>query len=115
MPMISADKDLPKLVNTTAKQVKSAKKLVAEHLGSASKRIDRPPIEGMFSRTLFVTLADGRNVVVQFRTEPLDLDAFRTAKKTLGSVVPDAEPLSNEELETAGIWAYSLARMPGKL
>jgi len=103
------------LLNTPSKQVKWAKKLVAEHLGSSAKRIDKPPMQGMFSRTLFVSLADGREVVVQFRTEPLDVDAFKTAKGALSSFVPDAEALGNEELENAGAWAYSLTRMSGKM
>lgn len=113
MPIVTADKDLPKLLDSPAKQVKWAKKLVAEHLGSSAKRFDKPPMQGMFSRTLFVTLADGREVVVQFRTEPLDVDAFKIAKGALDSFVPDAEALGNEELENAGAWTYSLARMSG--
>ncbi|KAI1300447.1 hypothetical protein F5Y03DRAFT_228228 [Xylaria venustula] len=115
MPMVTADTDLPKLLDTPAKQVKWVKKLVAEHLKSAAKRIDKPPMQGMFSRTLFVTLADGREVVVQFRTEPLDINAFKIAKAALGSFVPDAEALGNEKLESAGAWAYSLTLMPGKM
>jgi hypothetical protein len=70
---------------------------------------------GMFSRTLLVTLADNRKVVVQFRTEQLDIDVFKTAKETLGSFVPDVEALGNEEFESAGAWAYSLTLMPGKM
>ncbi|EFY91755.1 hypothetical protein MAC_02345 [Metarhizium acridum CQMa 102] len=115
MPVVAADSDLPKLLNTPSKQVKWAKKLVAEHLKSAAKRIDKPPMQGMFSRTLFVTLADGREVVVQFRTEPLDMDAFKIAKASLGSIVPDIEALDNEELERAQAWAYCLTLMPGKM
>ncbi|KAI0517354.1 hypothetical protein F5B22DRAFT_119286 [Xylaria bambusicola] len=115
MPMVTADTDLPKLLDTPAKQVKWVKKLVAEHLKSAAKRIDKPPMQGMFSRTLFVTLADGREVVVQFRTEALDINAFKIAKAALGSFVPDAEALGNEELESARAWAYSLTLMPGKM
>ncbi|KAI8631030.1 hypothetical protein F5Y19DRAFT_427380 [Xylariaceae sp. FL1651] len=115
MPEVTSDKDLPGLLNTPMKQVKWAKKLVVEHLNSASKRIDKPPIQGMFSRTLFVTLADRREVVVQFRTEPLDVEAFKIAKGALGSFVPDVEALRNEELESAGAWAYSLTRMPGQI
>lgn len=38
----------------------------------------------MFSRTFFVALADGRDVVIQFRTEKLDLDAFKGVKGALG-------------------------------
>ena len=67
----------------------------------------------MFSRTLFVTLADGSEVVVQFRTDPLDLDAFKIAKGSLGSFVPDARALEDEELENHGAWAYSFTRMRG--
>lgn len=115
MPMVAADTDLPKLLDTPSKQVKWVKKLVAEHLKSAAKRIDKPPMQGMFSRTLFVTLADGREVVVQFRTEPLDINAFKIAKAALGSFVPDIEALGNEELESARAWAYSLTLMPGKM
>lgn len=115
MPVITCDKDLPTLLNTPAKRVKRAKKLVAEHLGSTAKRIDNPPMQGMFSRTLFITLADGREVVIQFRTEQLDVDAFKIARGALGSCVPDAAPLGSEELENEGAWAYSLARMPGKM
>ena len=63
MPEIYSDKDLPKLLDTPTKQVKWVKKLVLKHLGSAVKRIDRPPMQGMFSRTLFLTLADGRELV----------------------------------------------------
>ncbi|KAK4098388.1 hypothetical protein N658DRAFT_518019 [Parathielavia hyrcaniae] len=70
-------------------------------------------MQGMYSRTLFVTLADGREVVVQFRTEQLDLDAFNIARDALGDVVPHATALPDEELEAAGAWAYSFNRLPG--
>lgn len=115
MPEISSDKDLPKLLDTPAKQVKWAKKLVTQHLGSGAKRVDKPPLQGMFSRTLFLTLADGREVVLQFRTEPLDIYAFKIAKEALGSVVPDARALENEELLNERVWAYYLTRLHGKM
>lgn len=115
MPEINSDKDLPKLLDTPTKQVKWVKKLVLKHLGSAVKHVDRPPMQGMFSRTLFLTLSGGREVVHQFRTEPLDLDAFKTAKEALGSVVPDAIALEDEELLSEGVWAYSFNRLPGKM
>ena len=83
MPTIATDKDLPKLLDTPTKQVKWAKKLITEHLKSAATRVDKPPMQGMFSRTLFVTLADGRMAVAQFRTEPLDVEAFKIAKRAL--------------------------------
>lgn len=115
MPPVTSDNDLPKLLNTPTKQVKRIKKLVSEHLGSASKRVDRPPMQGMFSRTFFVTLADRREVVIQFRTEKLGLDALKVAKGALGQVVPDAVALPDEELEGECVWAYSLERLPGKM
>ncbi|KAI1177708.1 hypothetical protein F4777DRAFT_189769 [Nemania sp. FL0916] len=115
MPEIITDKDLPKLLDTPSKRVKWAKKLVAEHLGSAAKRIDNPPIQGMYSRTLFVALADSREVVVQFRTEPFDVSVFKVAKGALGAYVPDAGPLSSDELESTGAWASWLSRVPGQI
>lgn len=113
--MITCDKDLPKLLDTPTKQVKWAKKLVAKHLNSAAARVDRPPMQGFFSRTFFVTLADSREMAVQFRTEQLDVNAFRIAKMALDSFVPDAEALADEDLESAGAWAYALTLMPGKM
>ncbi|KAJ5919299.1 hypothetical protein N7466_010242 [Penicillium verhagenii] len=62
-----------------------------------------------------LVLVDGREVVQQFRTEPLDLDAFKIAKKALGSVVPDAMALEDEDLLGEGVWAYSLTRLYGKM
>jgi hypothetical protein len=109
MPPVTSDNDLPKLLNTPAKQVKPIKKLVLEHLATAaSNRIDRPPMQGMFSRTSSVTLADGREVVIQFRNEQLDLDAFKVAKSALGQAVPDAVALPDKELQGESVWAYSL-------
>ncbi|KAI1827357.1 hypothetical protein F4861DRAFT_536242 [Xylaria intraflava] len=60
---------------------------------------------------MFVTLADGREVVVQFRTEPLDIKVFKVAKGALGSFAPDSEALHSEELESADVWAYSLTQI----
>ena len=90
-----------------------AKKLIAGHLGSAANHVGKAYMQGMFSRTLFLTLADGREVVLQFRTEPLDLDAFKFAREALGSVVPDARALENKELFNARVWAYCLTRLHG--
>lgn len=75
------------------KQIKRAKKLVMEHLGSAIKSVGKPPLEGMLSRTYFVTLADARKLVVQYRTETLNTNAFKLAKDALGSFLPDARAL----------------------
>ncbi|CAN8102036.1 unnamed protein product [Discula destructiva] len=113
MPTITSSKDWPKLLDTPAKQVKWVKRLVREQLGSTAKHCDSPPMQGMFSKTLFVTLTDSREVMVQFRTEPLDVQAFKIAKGALGSYVPDATCLESEELEREGVWTYWLTRMPG--
>ncbi|KAJ9483481.1 hypothetical protein VN97_g9909 [Penicillium thymicola] len=67
MPEITCDEDLPKLLNTPTKQVKWAKKLIVKHLGSAVDRVDRPPMQGMFSRTFFLILKDKQ----QFKDLPL--------------------------------------------
>ncbi|XDG05199.1 hypothetical protein ABKA04_004814 [Annulohypoxylon sp. FPYF3050] len=115
MPLISSDKDLPKLLNSPAKQVRWANKLTTEHLRSTPQRVDIPSMQGMFSRTLFLTLEDGREVVVQFRTEPLELDAFKVARKALGSLVPDIRALENEELLNEHVWAYCLNRLHGEM
>ncbi|KAK3942875.1 hypothetical protein QBC46DRAFT_378994 [Diplogelasinospora grovesii] len=113
MPSIASDTDLPKSLNRVAKRVKRARQLVSAHLGSPSRRVDNPPIQGMFSRTLFLTLKDNREVVVQFRTEPLDLSAFQVARDILGDVVPTAQVLPDPELESESAWAYCFNRLPG--
>lgn len=116
MPEITSDKDLPKSLNTPTKQTKRLKQLILAHLGSAVSRVHRPPMQGMFSRTFFADLSDGREVVVQFRTEALDLDTFRVARGALGEdVVPEIVALADEELEGEGAWAYSMTRVPGKM
>ncbi|KAK0735318.1 hypothetical protein B0T21DRAFT_402113 [Apiosordaria backusii] len=97
MPPVTSDNNLPKLLNTLTKQVKRIKKLV------------------IFSRTFFITLANGRKVVIQFQTEKLDLNAFKVAKDALGQVVPNVMALENEELENKGVWAYSLKRLLGRI
>ncbi|KAK3292480.1 uncharacterized protein B0H64DRAFT_328120 [Chaetomium fimeti] len=72
-------------------------------------------MQGLFSRTFFATLTNNREVVIQFRTEKLDLDVFKVAKGALGQVIPDAVALPDDELEAEGVWAYSLERLPGKM
>ncbi|KAK4248948.1 hypothetical protein C7999DRAFT_39934 [Corynascus novoguineensis] len=97
------------------KQVKHIKKLVSKHLGRTTKRVDRPPTQGMFSRIFFVTLADGREVVIQFRTERLDLDTFKVAKCAFSQVVPDAVALQDEELENIGVHSVTGKDAEGRI
>lgn len=115
MLIITSDKDLPKLLGTPTKQVKWAKKLISEHLGDTANHVHNPPMQRMFSKTLFVTLVDDNETVIQFRTERLDTDAFVTAKGALGTYVRDVRALHDEELENAGAWAFSFTLMPGKM
>lgn len=115
MPLVASDNDFPKLLNTPTKQVKRLKRLVVERLGSPSQRIDKPPMQGMYSRTYFATLADGSEMVVQFRTEELDLAVFKTANDALGEVVPHVTALPDDELRDAGAWAYAFNRLSGKV
>jgi hypothetical protein len=103
MSEITCDEDLPKLLNTSIKQVKWVKKLTLRHLDSPLNRVDRPPLEGMFSRTLFLVLKDEREIFHQFRTEPLHLDALKIARHALGSVVPSATALEDKELLAHGV------------
>ncbi len=107
--------DLPLVLIRPMQRVIWAKKLVKKHLGLVAVASDKPPRQGLFSSTLFVRLEDGRNVVVQFRTEPLSVDSFMLAREVLGDVVPDVVELPDEELLEEGIWAYCYNRLPGKM
>lgn len=114
--VIASDSDMPKCLNSTSKQSKMAKKLAAACLGSPAVRVENPDIQGFFSRTMCLTLKDGRQIVVQFRLEDLDLTSFRDAREALGPVVPEIGTLEeSEELKEAGVRAYWMTRCPGKL
>jgi hypothetical protein len=63
----------------------------------------------------FLTLADGTEAVLQFRTDPLDLGAFKIARGSLGSTVPDARALEHHELLKERVWACFLTRLHGKM
>jgi len=113
--LLDSDTPIPEVVNTEAKQVRWAKQLAAEHLGSPSKgRTWQPPFQDI-SRTVFLKLQDERDVVIQFRSKRVDVSAFAIAKEILGHYVPDIEALRNEELEKAGVWAYYMNRIPGEV
>ncbi|KAH8772205.1 hypothetical protein BGZ57DRAFT_896052 [Hyaloscypha finlandica] len=103
------------MLNTEQKQAKKAKQLAQFHSGIPAKRAQGPRIQGCFSRTMLVTLQDSKEVVIQFRPEPLDIGPFKIARQALGQVVPDIELLKDEELEREHIWAYWVNRIPGKI
>jgi hypothetical protein len=115
MSEVVTDGSLPKFLGTEKKQIQWAKQLVAAQLGSPSIRHERPSFQGMFSRTIFLDLEDGREVVVQFRLEGLDTESFPTARAALGPVVPVCGVLENEELGVAGVRVYWMTRLPGKM
>lgn len=95
-------RNVPKPFDTSSNQVKWTKKLVNRHLGSTSKRVDGPPMRGLFSRTLFVALADGGKIVMQLLTEPLDPDEIRVTESALGSLMPGGTFFCSEETESEG-------------
>ncbi|KAH8670110.1 hypothetical protein BGZ60DRAFT_563634 [Tricladium varicosporioides] len=64
---------------------------------------------------MLVTLQDSKEVVIQFRPEPLDIGPFKVARQALGQIVPDIELLKDEELEYEHIWAYWMNCIPGKV
>jgi hypothetical protein len=111
---VDSNADMPACLNTEQKQAKKAKQLAQFHSGIPAKRAQGPRIQGCFSRTMLVTLQDSKEVVIQFRPEPLDIGPFKVARLALGQVVPDIELLKDEELEREHIWTYWMNRIPGK-
>lgn len=111
---ITSDNDMPQCLNTAAKQAKKARELAHAHTGIPARKAQGPHIQGFFSRTMFVTLQTGDELVIQFRPEVLDVEPFKIARKVLGEVVPDIGRLEDEELEQNQIWAYWMTRCPGK-
>jgi len=111
---VTSNADLPKCLNTEAKQAKKAKQLAHSHSGIPAKKARGPHTQGFFSRTMIVTLQNDDEVIIQFRPEPMDLQPFKTARHFLGPAVPDVERLQDEELGRDGIWAYVMTRIPGQ-
>ena len=111
---IISDSDLPKCLNTAAKQQKKARHLASIHSGIPAKRARGTFPKGFFSRTVIVTLQNGEEVAIQFRPEPMSTEPFEVARKILGSVVPGIKPLQKSELEKENIWSYWMTCMPGK-
>jgi hypothetical protein len=113
MPRIYEDGDLPESLNTPEKQTLAANELLIKHFGRAAVHIESSEHQGLWSRTLFVALADGRDVVVQFRTTPVNLDSFKVARAALGDIVPESRALASKRLRDEGAWAYASTFMPG--
>jgi hypothetical protein len=113
--VLYADSDLPRCLNTASKQDKRARKLAQLRSGIPVKRTARPNPQGFFSRTVFVTLKNGEEVVIQFRPDPLNIEPFKLARKVLGEVVPEVKLIEDdEELTRNKVWVYPLTRIPGE-
>ncbi|KAL8979443.1 MAG: hypothetical protein Q9177_006143 [Variospora cf. flavescens] len=110
---ITSDADLPKCLNTSAKQTTKARQLAHLHTGIPTTRARTPRPPGFFSRTVIVRLQNGEEVAIQFRPEPLDLEPFELARKVLGAAVPIIETIPHEELEREGIRVYCMTCIPG--
>ncbi|RDL31473.1 uncharacterized protein BP5553_09682 [Venustampulla echinocandica] len=59
-------------------------------------------------------MASKERVIIQLRTEPLDVEIFQHARRALGDVVPDIAKIADEALESEGIWPYYMTFMPGE-
>lgn len=72
-------------------------------------------MQGFYSRTRIVTLANGLEMVVQFRVVQLDIKYVEKARQILGEVVPQVEHIPDPELEGNGVWIHLMSLVPGKL
>jgi hypothetical protein len=62
-----------------------------------------------------VALKNGEHVAMQFRPEPLYMNLFRVARKTLGEVVPNIEQLQDEDMASNSIWVYCMSLIAGQM
>lgn len=109
-----SDSDFPTTLNNAAKQINKAKELALQHLGIKAISAQLTTTQGCFSKTLEVSLQDGRSVIIQFRIEALDTEPFFYARNLLGDIVPIIEAIHDPELVKAGIWPFYMTRIPGK-
>lgn len=109
-----SDSDYPTTLNNAEKQINKAKELASQHLGIKAISAQLTTTQGCFSKTLEVSLQDGRNVIIQFRIEALDAEPFFRARNLLGGLVPIIEAIHDPELVKAGVWPFYMTRIPGK-
>ncbi|KFY86115.1 hypothetical protein V500_07852 [Pseudogymnoascus sp. VKM F-4518 (FW-2643)] len=109
-----SDSDFPTTLNNAEKQINKAKELASQHLGIKAISAHLTTTQGCFSKTLEVSLQDGRSVIIQFRIEALDAEPFFHARNLLGDIVPIIEAIHDPELVKAGIWPFYMTRIPGK-
>lgn len=108
------DSDFPTTLSSAEKQINKAKELASQHLGIKATSAQLTTTQGCFSKTLEVSLQDGRNVIIQFRIESLDAEPFFRARQLLGDMVPIIEAIHDPELVEAGVWPFYMTRIPGK-
>lgn len=112
---VESDADMPSCLNDPSKQMAKALDLANIYFNNDAKeaRMARP--QGFFSRTVIVNLGSGKEIVIQFRVEILDITPFDIARRTLGSVVPEIQEISDQELRKEGIRVYWMNCMPGRV
>lgn len=113
MKCIESDADLPDGLNTPRKQKSHAKRIIEAFSNEKVASIKRVNIQGFFSRTFIVTLASGKQHVLQFRVEPINVDEFKDARKLLGDVVPDISEVLDCTFEKDGIRIYAMSVIHG--
>lgn len=61
-----------------------------------------------------MTMKSGEECVIQFRVEPIDVEDFKSARRLLGSVVPDIEKVPDATLEEVEVFPYYMTLAHGK-
>jgi hypothetical protein len=109
-----SDSEFPKELNSAEEQIKRAKELATQHVGIPAETAKLTEIQGCFSKTVEVSLKDDRDIIIQFRIEPLDTEPFARARSLLGDKVPIIESIDDPKLVEAGIWPFYMTRIPRK-
>ena len=107
------DEEFPESLNTTEKQIAEAELLLARHLAVSVTKIKPVEIQGCFSKTFEATLKDGREVIIQLRIEPLEVEPFATARQLLGNQVPIIEAIEAPHLVEQKVWPFCMSKIPG--
>ncbi|KAK7464731.1 hypothetical protein VKT23_005937 [Stygiomarasmius scandens] len=82
---------MPTLIEklSAAAALKEAQIAARSHFTSEPVSARMHPDQGMFSRTIIVTLAENKEVIVQLKDNELDTTKIALARSLLGEVVPD--------------------------
>lgn len=114
MTVLTSNTDLPRCLNSSRQQIDKARQLAALHIRTptTSARCVQP--QGFFSRTVIVTLQTDEEVVIQFRPEPLDLEPFTLARRSLGDAVPEVQVVKDERLARDQLSVCCMTCVPGQ-